>query len=128
MSARARSLVLCLLERMVWFSGLLDACLVPSRWRWSGSRIAPLDAGLVCSTLVWPHLVAGAGLCLAARARLLATGALGRGDVQPRARGQVASRPNSQPNYPPRLESRIKTIWVRFFCVCVCVSCGPVFK
>ena len=46
-------------------------------------------------------------------------------DVQPRARGQVASRPDSQPNYPPRLESRIKTVEVHLLlgiCVCVCVS------
>ena len=28
---------------------------------------------------------------------------------------QVASRPDSQPNYPPRLKSRINTIGVRFF-------------
>ena len=45
-------------------------------------------------------------------------------DDQPRARGQVASHPDSQPNYPPRLESRIKTRRVHFlFWVCMSV-CG----
>jgi len=53
-------------------------------------------------------------------------------DVQPRARVQVASHPDSQSNYPPRLESRIKTVEVHHFfwgiCVCMCVSLGPVLS
>ena len=49
-------------------------------------------------------------------------------DDQSHARGQVASRPYSQPNYPPRLESRIKTRRGPFlFWVCVSV-CGPVLS
>ena len=43
---------------------------------------------------------------------------------QPRARGQVADRPDSQPNYPPRLESQIKTE-VHFLFGCACLSAGP---
>ena len=45
-------------------------------------------------------------------------------DDQPRTRGQVASWSDSQPNYPPRLKSRIKTRRVHFIfgCACLCVS------
>ena len=45
-------------------------------------------------------------------------------DDQLRARGQVASRPDSQPNYPPRLESRIKTRRVHFLFGCACLCAG----
>ena len=45
-------------------------------------------------------------------------------DVEPRALGQVASRSDSQPNYPPRLEIRIKTRRVHFFFGCVCLCAG----
>ena len=49
-------------------------------------------------------------------------------DVQPRARGQVACSPDSQPDCPPRLESPLKTHRVLFFCQCVrvCVFVAPV--
>ena len=48
-------------------------------------------------------------------------------DDQPRARGQVASHSDSQLNYPPWLESQIKTRRVHFLFGCACV-CGPVLS
>ena len=43
---------------------------------------------------------------------------------EPRPRGQVASHSDYQPNYPPRLESRIKTRRVHFFFGCACLCAG----
>ena len=93
-----------LLERVVWShlagAGLVlgsSLTLVWSARRWSG--LISLLA-LVCVWLPWSVFW---------RPELWKVV-----DIQPRARGQVASRPDSQQNYPPRLESRIKTICVRF--------------
>ena len=89
-----------MLERVVWFaehisrrwSGLLDAGLASSRrQRWSGLLKRVLGSHL--STLVWPHLVAGAGLRLAALVRLLVTGAPG-GGVRPAAHSWPGSQPS----------------------------------
>ena len=92
--------------------------LVWSARRWSG----PISLALVWfSDLILPLVLVCVWLPWSIFWRLeLREGV----DVQPRARCQVASHPDSQPNYPPWLESRIKTIWVRFSWVCLCV-CGP---